>query len=1457
MKKRRLVVRLVFFLPHFIIALGILVILFLALGRIKTKGGLQAPLAGEAPAEAKAVATETARVMQAETRSAQRPAGEEAEVRPTLPTSLERPQIPTLPPATTGLVQPFRTGESGRERKYGLRPVGVQEASEGTSPQEVSRPAASTAQVFAETPLLFDDACKNYGGDFDFFAQGAGFSIFLRPDEICAEFQRPLVHVPENERRIFTIKGEEFDACKLSRVATLCMRMPGANTAAQAVRADRDMGGITNLARFCDLIYRWHESVSTERSATRRRDKTPVDQGKGLGSNNYFLGADPAQWILGTPGSPFVQYKDIYPGIDLGYYATQNRLDFVFVVWPGADPGLIQLAFDTPGGQAVDEQGNLVFEFECGKIIQYLPIAYQIVDGIPIPVTARYELNDKAVHIWIDSYDRTRALLVRPTMDFLSFLGGTGEERAYAVAVDGEGFAYVAGETTSPAFLPSSARRPALPRSADVFVTKFRVRDALPVYTTFLGGVGEDRAFAIAVDSQGNAYICGETSSPDFPSTNAVPATAQGSGWEAFVVKLDPRGRILDLSTRFGGGADEHAYGIALDNRLRIVVAGETCSEDFPFARQIGTGKRTGDWDAFLAMFDNKGQGLLSALRFGGVGQDTAYGLAVDAKGHVVIAGETSSPDLATPNTFQARFGGGKRDAFVAKFPPDLSRVLFASYIGGENDDRALAVALDAGGNLYVAGETASRAFPVTNAVQRIHRGGQWDAFITKITPDGSRAVYSTYFGGAGEDRAFAIVPDGSGFAHVAGATSSTNLIVHRSVQETHGGGTWDSFFLTLEPAAPQISRATYLGGTSNDFLFAVSIASSREILAAGATASTNLPVVNALQTKHAGDAADILLSSFAEEMVREPELRPVLGGGQPNGPDYDFYMSKFEITNEQFVRFLNDAQANPHNLRGTNLYFDAVGNVWFNPEMRSGRDEIFSIAQSRIVYRQDLPVGNRYAVSPELAPYGGSYTNHPCTGVSWYGAVKFCNWLTLATGRGANERCYREGTNSVDWAPVTCSPTNWMRGIFAASERRAWLAYKGFRLPMDGCDGPPDLSREPLLVVSTREFARFLNDAESNRQNERGSHMFFDRRGNVWINPSLRDSARLMFTVQGSGLIYTPENPPGTRFAVNPRKPPQGTSYAEWPVQNVTCLGALKFCNWLTLTKGLSPEERCYREGTNVVDWAPVTAETNRWREGRFTSAEQKAWLALKGVRLPIRDPSVKVDWHIARAASYNPTNSYPNPFNEFYKAAAWSGTTNFPYGFGRESTTAGDANYLDETPGRIHDTTPAGFFDGSDHAGVYQTRTNENFYGIHDLSGNVSEWLTDPGRTGSLNDRACYGGSWLFNLTRVSQRFYVHPHFTDRFRGFRVVTTAMARDRLLVRVPYRVCLCGVGTGPGCGPAVAEVEELPAEFELLTLPRPEVQPQGILKKPRKPVERGDDDDDDEIIIPEESPSRL
>jgi hypothetical protein len=382
--------------------------------------------------------------------------------------------------------------------------------------------------------------------------------------------------------------------------------------------------------------------------------------------------------------------------------------------------------------------------------------------------------------------------------------------------------------------------------------TRALVIDPVLTYSSFLGGAADDAITAMALDAAGNIYVAGWTSSTDLPAVNARQ-TASGGGVDAFVAKLDPSGKNLIYATYLGGRYEDRASGIAVDSTGYAVVTGWTQSPTFPQANAVQSALR-GSRDAFVAKLNAQGSALIFGTFLGGGGVDRGNAVAVDASGNIYVAGATSSVDFPVLAAFRAS-NRGQQDAFLVKLTPSGSFV-YSTYLGGERDDSANAVAVDAAGNAYIGGGTNSPDFPVAGALQASNRGGQ-DGFIAKLAPSGSSLVYSTYLGGSAGITGFpeevdGIAVDSGGNAYVAGVTSSADFPVVNPFQAAFGGY-YDAFAARLNASGSALVYSTYLGGSSADSAAAIAIDGAGNAYIAGATLSVNFPVSSALQSRNSG----------------------------------------------------------------------------------------------------------------------------------------------------------------------------------------------------------------------------------------------------------------------------------------------------------------------------------------------------------------------------------------------------------------------------------------------------------------------------------------------------------------------------------------------------------------------------------------------------------------------------
>ena len=302
------------------------------------------------------------------------------------------------------------------------------------------------------------------------------------------------------------------------------------------------------------------------------------------GVSNHFSGRDARRWRTGVRGYGRIQYRDVYPGVNVVYYGNQEQLEYDFVVDPGASYRRIGLTFEGADRVGIDADGNLILSTAAGDLVHRRPIIYQQrADGTRSTIDGGYVVRSGGrVGFRIGTYDRRRALVIDPVLTYSTYLGGTGSENPYAIAVDGDANIYVAGETSSLDFPVVNGQPPTPGGSSflDAFVAKINAAGNALVYATYLGGSQPDTAADIAVDAGGSAYIAGYTFSPDFPTVGAIQTALKGAS-DAFVTKLDPNGGVV-YSTYLGGTEQEIGYGIAVDAFDRALVTGLVLSTDFP-----------------------------------------------------------------------------------------------------------------------------------------------------------------------------------------------------------------------------------------------------------------------------------------------------------------------------------------------------------------------------------------------------------------------------------------------------------------------------------------------------------------------------------------------------------------------------------------------------------------------------------------------------------------------------------------------------------------------------------------------------------------------------------------------------------------------------------------------------------------------------------------------------------
>ena len=540
------------------------------------------------------------------------------------------------------------------------------------------------------------------------------------------------------------------------------------------------------------------------------------------GKVNYLAGLNPDDWITAVPTWSSVRYGSIYEGIDLVVGGKTGDLYMEFELAPGVNYEDLLIGIHTLLPMELNGQGELrignamrLLAPEINQQTDEGPVpldgGYLLLDGlrlaveparrdIDLPMTIRIGVagvistsgprgsgNEPDLAVGADGdlivtgqtmpYGSGGAYVTRltdheATVSFTTFYGNSGEFLPAAVAVDSEGQAVVVGWTR-------------FGDEADAFVLGLSADGSRRIHSTLLGGPGEDHARDVLIGPDGSVWVTGETAGGLPMAGDPLDAEAAG-GSEAWLAHLSSDGSELLFSTYLGGSGRESGEALALDREGNILVAGTTWSSDFPLLDALQPELGSADSDMFLAKLTPFGE-LLYSTYIGGPGSEQAWDLAVDQAGAAYLSGRRSGitvPSDSTRGTFNEGIGRRQRalpaagvdagDAFVLKVDPEGTAVVWSAPIGGSGDERGRAITLDDNGRIWIAGVTGSADFPVVDARQPF-RNGEDDAFLSTLSPDGTRLLRSTYLGGSGSDFTSAIGTDGEDVL-VLGQSSGTEL---------------------------------------------------------------------------------------------------------------------------------------------------------------------------------------------------------------------------------------------------------------------------------------------------------------------------------------------------------------------------------------------------------------------------------------------------------------------------------------------------------------------------------------------------------------------------------------------------------------------------------------------------------------------------------------------------------
>jgi hypothetical protein len=681
-------------------------------------------------------------------------------------------------------------------------------------------------------PLSFEPNVGQTDEQVKFLARGNGYTLFLTPREAvfslgrrsgsdtgrhCSGFEdlsdplrRPLGNLP-------FAGGNPQSQRKPAPPAVLRMKLDGA-------RPDPEVVGLEELPR----------------------------------KTNYFIGNDPGNWRTHVANYRSVVYRSIYPGVDLVYRGEPGGLEYDFVLAPGTSPNTIKLAFEGAEDLKVYPDGSLVIQTSGGEVLHRKPLVYQESGERRIAVDCHYRLEAGGqVGFEVAAFDPALSLTIDPVLIYSGQVGGSGAEAAYAIAADEFERVFLAGTTTSLNLPTRNAYQDENHGAGDAFVTKLNLSGSEVEYSTYFGGSDLDIAYGMAISGP-EVWLTGMTLSDDFPVYKPIQRFSyepiRPGKSDAFVVGLNSGGGdTIFLSTYFGGPEDDYGTAIAISSYGGVFITG-AAGRRLPTSFGAFQTSAPGGGGAFVAKISFVSTLIYATYLGGSTGKERGSSIAVDADGSVYVTGITASGDFPTQNALQAKPGRASctpgpdgspcYDAFVTKINVSGTTLLWSTFLGGSTDDIASKIALDAQGNIIVAGFTQSTDFPVVKPLQARNAGG-WDGFVSKISPTGQELLFSTYLGGSGDDYIAGVALPASGTIYLAGDTRSNDFPVAGALQAKNAGGS-DIFLTQLSTAGDQLLFSSYLGGSGDDYGSAVAIDIFEFAYVTGRSNSTDFPLAGA-----------------------------------------------------------------------------------------------------------------------------------------------------------------------------------------------------------------------------------------------------------------------------------------------------------------------------------------------------------------------------------------------------------------------------------------------------------------------------------------------------------------------------------------------------------------------------------------------------------------------------------
>lgn len=595
---------------------------------------------------------------------------------------------------------------------------------------------------------------------------------------------------------------------------------------------------------------------------------------------NYFIGNDPSKWASKVTIYHEVTIKELYKGIDCRFYVSEKGLRYDFILSPDADLSQIRMKFEGQDSLRINEKGDLVIRTSLGDIQQCNLFAYQVDNGIKKPIECNFKISEpNKISFQNGSYDKDKQLIIDPLL-FTTYLSG-GIDGGIAIVSSSIGSPYLTGAVYTGATsiaTPGAYQTSIRGSNRNCFVANLDASGTSLNFLTYIGGTRDDCPSDITLDSKGNIYITGFTTSDDYPTTVGVFKSNRSGSVDAFVTKLNSSGSALINSTYFGETGETYAYGIAVDANDNPFITGFTNANSFPTTSGAYQTTKSITKACFITKFNSTFSGLIYSTFIAGTnGFSEGGNIKLDANNNAYIVGQTSSTNFPVLTAYQPTLRGGV-DCFVTKLNANGNSLVYSTYLGGSNSEESYNLVLDSDLNAYITGKTNSTNFPVSSGAYQTSLGGSSDCFVTKLNPSGFGIVYSTYLGGTQEDAGMGIAATSDGKTIVTGYTKSSNFPItgcpYKSSYE-------DCFVTQLNTYGTSVEYSTCIGGTGIDipsimsFGKGLAVTSTNNIYLTGYTTSRDLhTTIDAYQTKFTGSssATDCFVAKFTFP-IKPPSL--------------------------------------------------------------------------------------------------------------------------------------------------------------------------------------------------------------------------------------------------------------------------------------------------------------------------------------------------------------------------------------------------------------------------------------------------------------------------------------------------------------------------------------------------------------------------------------------------------